>query len=1339
MNQTSFPVSSAVHPLATRVVRVAALVLSVASLILTAAPAMAAFQLTGSMGTARVDAVATLLPNGKVLLAGGFNGVASRYEATAELYDPATGSWSTTGSMTTARSKATATLLPNGKVLVAGGYSASTTINTSAELYDPATGTWSTTGSMTDPRAEATATLLPNGKVLMAGGSLRTSAELYDPATGTWSTTGSLATGRDQAVAALLPNGKVLVAGGFDGMSNSAVKSAELYDPASGSWSTTGSLAIGRNHATATLLTSGKVLVVGGRGAGKTAEFYDPATGSWSATGNFFSGERYDATATLLPNGKVLVAGGQANTVVEVYDPASGTWSANGTMAEPCTNGGCSRGRATATLLPNGKVLVAGGFNGIMGPSVYLASAEVFDPAIGSWSGTGSLATPRQEATATLLPNGKVLVAGGHDTTFGGSRSAEVYDPATGLWSGTGSLVEARYDATATLLPNGKVLVAGGYGDNTHRATAELYDPASGSWQATGSMATPHRFATATLLPDGKVLVAGGETPGFVSGGTAELYDPATGQWSPTASLTTARHWATATLLPNGKVLVAGGYSGYSPGNNGTVASAELYDPASGTWSATGNLATSRSNATATLLPSGKVLVAAGHNDNTFYLATAELYDPAGNSGAGSWTATGSLATARIHMTTTLLPNGKVLVASGDTYGATPPTAELYDPIGNNGAGSWSATGSLAAGRSQATATLLPSGKVLVAGGGNGSYPAAAELYDVGLGFNSAWQPQIATASSPLALGTKLILTGSGFQGISQASSGSYQDSATNYPVVQLRRLDSEQVKYLPVDPATGWSDTGFTSTALSGFLRGPALVTVFTNGIPSTALYLSINSATPTMTTQASSATIIGGTISDTATIAAGYNPSGTVTFSIYGPNDATCGGAAVFTSTKTVSGNGNYTSDPFTPTTAGTYRFTASYSGDINNTPVAGACNAPNGSVLVSKATPTVTTQASAATVLGGNIFDNATIAAGYNPTGTITFSIYGPDDTVCGSAPAFTSQVTVNGNKSYGSGNFVPTLPGTYRFVAMYSGDALNSTIGNVCGEANESVVVSPAPSPTPTPKPASQPLNISTRMEVLSGNNVLIAGIIVTGPAGSAKTVAIRSLGPSLANFGIANSLSDPLLELHKEDGAVITNDNWQDAGNSSEIPVSLRPSDPKESVILASLPIGSSGVTSFTAIVRGANGETGVAVAEAYDLDQDHSSRFANVSTRGFINTGNNVMIAGFILGGSDQAGTILVRAIGPSLTNFGITNALGNPILELHDGNGATIKTNDDWKTDDATGGSQEAAIQATTLQPSNDLESAIVATLPPGAYTAVVAGKNNSTGVGLVEVYNLK
>jgi hypothetical protein len=213
----------------------------------------------------------------------------------------------------------------------------------------------------------------------------------------------------------------------------------------------------------------------------------------------------------------------------------------------------------------------------------------------------------------------------------------------------------------------------------------------------------------------------------------------------------------------------------------------------------------------------------------------------------------------------------------------------------------------------------------------------------------------------------------------------------------------------------------------------------------------------------------------------------------------------------------------------------------------------------------------------------------------------------------------------------------------------------------------------------------------------------------------------------------------LLELHEQDGTIITNDNWQDASNSANIPVSLRPSDPRESVILASLPIGASGVTSFTAIVRGAHGETGIGLAEAYDLDQDHSSRFANVSTRGFIDTGNNVMIGGFILGGSNQGSTIIVRAIGPSLTNFGIANALGNPKLELHDGNGTTIKANDDWKIDDATGQSQEAAIQATTLQPSNDLESAILATLAPGAYTAIVAGKDNTTGIGLVEVYNLQ
>ena len=255
-------------------------------------------------------------------------------------------------------------------------------------------------------------------------------------------------------------------------------------------------------------------------------------------------------------------------------------------------------------------------------------------------------------------------------------------------------------------------------------------------------------------------------------------------------------------------------------------------------------------------------------------------------------------------------------------------------------------------------------------------------------------------------------------------------------------------------------------------------------------------------------------------------------------------------------------------------------------------------------------------------------------------------------------------------------------------------------------------------------AGQPLNIATRMSVQTGDNVLIAGFIVTGPSGSTKKVLIRGLGPSLAQFGVPNTLSDPLLELHKSDGTV-TNDNWQQ-GDTSQIPNGFAPGDPREAVIVATLPPGN-----YSAVVKGAHGETGVGIAELYDLDSTSPAKLANISTRGFINTGDDVMIGGFIVGGTEPA-KILVRAIGPTLTDFGVQGALADPTLELHDSNGSTI-SNDDWRE------TQESEIIATTIPPNKDREPAILATLVPGNYTAVVRGKNNTTGVGLVEAYNLQ
>lgn len=269
---------------------------------------------------------------------------------------------------------------------------------------------------------------------------------------------------------------------------------------------------------------------------------------------------------------------------------------------------------------------------------------------------------------------------------------------------------------------------------------------------------------------------------------------------------------------------------------------------------------------------------------------------------------------------------------------------------------------------------------------------------------------------------------------------------------------------------------------------------------------------------------------------------------------------------------------------------------------------------------------------------------------------------------------------------------------------------------------------SPVSTPTPAPISaQPLNLSTRMHVQTGDNVGIGGFIITGNA--SKHVLIRAIGPSLSGSGVSEALADPILELHGPAGfATIANDNWREQQESEIRATGIAPSNDFESAIDATLAPGS-----YTAVVRGNNGASGVALVEVYDLDRLLSSRMANISTRAFADHGENIVIAGFILGNNAGNDKVVVRGIGPSLTQAGVPNALTNPTLELRDSNGALITANDDWQDDPL----QIQELTVTGLAPANTLESGISTTLPPGAYTALLAGANNGNGVGLVEIYD--
>lgn len=724
------------------------------------------FEPAGALLAPRSEHTSTLLPTGKILVAGGAQGG----DASAELIDPATGAVAATGPMTQPRRRHTATLLRSGHVLLIGGVDEKAQAVATAELFDPGTGTFAPAATMGRARSHHTATLLRSGRVLVAGGGdggfaalfqgqSTSTAEVYDPETNAFAPTGSMAITRWAHVAPLLATGEVLVTagtqleGGSFPASDAGMTAAELYDESTGAWSTSGSMKKARHGASATLLPSGQVLVVGGERTLSDrpveAEVYDRATGTFTIAGSLAHG-RVGHTATLLPSGKVLVASGlettQLTATAEIYDPVVGAFEAPIPLVQP-------RASHAAALLPTGKVLLSGGHGGppaqdlgvLFGTYASGASVELFEPADGPIAIKGRMSRARSWHTATLLSDGQVLLAGGK-SGLADTTTAELFDPVSGAFVATGSLLHPRdYGTSAILLPSGKVLVTGG-----GSTAVEIYDPSLRAFAEVGTLAFAN-YRSATLLADGRVLFAGGLS---ASGGAAAtmLYDPVKGM-VPTGALNIPRANHVSIRLLSGKVLVAGGSSPQAAGT------AELFDPATGTFTLTGALVEPRRDALGVLLPSsGKALVAGGFTPTGFVAKiSAELFDEVTN----TFSLTGAMSTPRDAGGITVLASGRVLFTGGRASGQGvqgQKTTDIYNPDTNT----FSPGATMATRRIEHTATLLSSGRVMVAGGRTDQQQdkdgfATVELYDP---EQDAFGPP--PGLSPERKGVTMTLLGSG-------------------------------------------------------------------------------------------------------------------------------------------------------------------------------------------------------------------------------------------------------------------------------------------------------------------------------------------------------------------------------------------------------------------------------------------------------------------------------------------------------------------------------------------------------------------------------------------------
>ena len=782
---------------------------------------------------------ATLLQNGRILVAGGVD-ISNDTTNTAEIYNPLSNSWAEAPQMVYARVRHAATLLPNGRVLLTGGVGNGGHLRT-AEVFDPLagpSGAWTRVSNMNGSRSRHTATLLLDGRVLVVGGEEGvSSAEIYDYREDQWYPVESLREGRGLHTATLLRDGRVLVAGG--GRSGMRLDLTEIFDPREEAWTLAGRLNQARFLFTATLLHDGRVLAVGGSPGSdslRSVEFFDVQSQRW-VLGPELNLGRYRHTANLLPDGRLLVVSGRNSKTnnrlldsVEIFDPrssSSGGWK----LIENVLEG---RERHTSTMLRTGKVFVVGGGTDKEDVTPLNSTSSIGSFHGGTWARASRRNNEGQGARIALLPSGRVLVVGGANPMTETRikqhfASTELFDPSVDRWIPMQDMAEQRSSHSISLLPDGRVLVAGGHSFSSpdraggFLATAEIFkedEEGGGEWSSAADMVGPRGGHAATCLYDGTVLVTGGRRGGRALLALAELYDPAVDRWRALSRMNVPRRGHGAVLLPDGRVLVVGGRDG----SNFQTARTEIFDPDFGDygrWQIAPDLAEPRTSHGMQLLNDGRVLVMGGFSGAA--LSSTEIFDPS-KGVRGEWSRAASMSRPRMQFSTVVLSDGRVM-AIGGVDGSVSESTEIYDPELDQ----WTESSPMAFRRRVHKSLLLPSGKIFVLGGHETDARTIAELFDP---YSIAGEkPILLDSQNPFVLGTGFRISGRNLRGWTGSSGGNdVQNSSTNYPLAQIRSVSTGQTEVLL--PET-WSSTSFLSKPIHRFPVGYATINVWVNGVP--------------------------------------------------------------------------------------------------------------------------------------------------------------------------------------------------------------------------------------------------------------------------------------------------------------------------------------------------------------------------------------------------------------------------------------------------------------------------------------------------------------------------